>query len=327
MKISLITPAGKGSRGGNRTTAVRWSHILRGLGHRVSVRTEYSGEPADIMIALHAWRSARSIADFHKLHPDKPIIVALTGTDIYRFIHTHRATTLRSLALADKLVGLHALVPKAIPARYRDKLKIIYQSAPAIPRRRVAHLTEAKSGSNSFEVLVAGHLRAEKDPLRAAQAARLLPAASRVRVLHLGRAHDETWARRARAEMARNPRYVWRGEVTGSQVRQHMRHAALMVLSSRMEGGANVISEAVMAGLPVVASKIAGSVGLLGKKYPGYYPVGDSAALARLLRRAEKDTRYLEALRQHCGARAELFAAAREQRSWRGLLAGIRQLR
>jgi glycosyltransferase involved in cell wall biosynthesis len=112
--------------------------------------------------------------------------------------------------------------------------------------------------------------------------------------------------------------------VTGSQVRQHMRRADLMVLSSRMEGGANVISEAVMAGLPVIASKIAGSVGLLGNKYPGYYPVGDSAALARLLRRAEKDTRYLEALRRHCGARAKLFAAARERRSWRDLLASIR---
>jgi putative glycosyltransferase (TIGR04348 family) len=318
MKISLITPAGKGSRGGNRITAVRWSRILRGLGHRVSVGTEYSGERADIMIALHAWRSARSITAFHKLHPGKPIIVALTGTDIYRFMHTHRATTLRSLAVADKLIGLHALVPDSIPARYRGKLDIIYQSAPRLRRR-------AKSTTGSFEVLVVGHLRAEKDPLRAAQAARLLPASSRVRVLHLGRAHDESWARRARAEMARNPRYIWRGEVTGSQVGQHMRRAALMVLSSRMEGGANVISEAVVAGLPVIASKIPGSVGLLGTNYPGYYPAGDSAALASLLRRAEQDTRYLEALRRHCAARTKLFAAARERQSWRDLLASIRR--
>ena len=323
MKISLITPGGKGSRGGNRTTAVRWARILRRLGHRVSVATEYAGEPADLMIALHAWRSARSIASFHKLRPRKPIIVALTGTDIYRFLHIHGATTLRSLDMADRLVGLHALVSDAIPARYRDKVEIIYQSAQPLRRDHIGLKSEARSGSRWFEVLVVGHLRAEKDPLRTAKAARLLPASSRVRVLHLGRAHDDIWARRARAEMARNPRYVWRGELAGWQVRQNMARAAIMVLSSRMEGGANVISEAVMAGLPVIASKIPGSVGLLGEKYPGYYRVGDSAGLARLLRRAEEDARYLDALRRHCAERAALFHPARERLSWRTLLAAL----
>jgi putative glycosyltransferase (TIGR04348 family) len=323
MNISLITPAGKGSRGGNRTTAVRWARILRGLGHRVSVATEYAGAPADLMIALHAWRSAQSIASFHKLHPATPIIVAVTGTDIYRFIHTHRATTLRSLDMADRLVGLHALVADAIPARYRDKVEIIYQSAQPLRRDYIVRKSEPASGSRWFEVLVVGHLRAEKDPLRAAKAARLLPPHSRVRVLHLGRAQDDIWARRARAEMAGNPRYIWRGELAGSQVRQKMARAELMVLSSRMEGGANVISEAVMAGLPVIASKIPGSVGLLGEKYPGYYRVGDSAGLARLLRRAEEEARYLDALRRHCAARAALFHSARERRAWRALLASL----
>ena len=61
--------------------------------------------------------------------------------------------------------------------------------------------------SVKFEVLVIGHLRDEKDPLRAAEASRSLPESSRIRVVHLGRAHDEAWADRARAEMDRNPRY------------------------------------------------------------------------------------------------------------------------
>jgi putative glycosyltransferase (TIGR04348 family) len=322
MNIILITPPGPSARTGNAVAALRWARILRRLGHRVGVATEYAGEPADLMIALHAWRSARSNASFHKLRPRKPIIVALTGTDIYRFIHS-RATTLRSLDMAERLVGLHALVPDAIPARYRDKVEIIYQSAQPLRRDHIGRKSEARSGSRWFEVLVVGHLRAEKDPLRAAKAARLLPASSRVRVLHLGRAHDDIWARRARAEMARNPRYVWRGELAGWQVRQNMARAAIMVLSSRMEGGANVISEAVMAGLPVIASRIPGSVGLLGEKYPGYYRVGDSAGLARLLRRAEEDPRYLDALRRHCAERAALFHPARERLSWRTLLAAL----
>ena len=313
MKISLITPAAKQSRTGNRTTAYRWAGILRSLGHRVGVAVEYADEPADLMVALHAWRSAGSIERFHAHHPERPLVVALTGTDIYSFIHTHRDTTLRSLDLAHRLVGLHELVPDAVPKPYHDKIRIIYQSAPPL-RRRMPPLR------NAFEVLVIGHLREEKDPLRAAEAVRRLPSDSRVRVVHLGAARERSWAKRARAEMAANPRYVWRGEVPGWKVRQASARAALMVLSSIMEGGANVISEAVMAGLPVIASEIAGSVGLLGRDYPGYYPVGDSAALARQLWRAEQEPDFLNELRQHCAARADLFDPARERKSWRQLI-------
>jgi putative glycosyltransferase (TIGR04348 family) len=313
MKISLITPAAKASRTGNRTTAARWAGILRRLGHRVHIAVDYGDEAADLMVALHAWRSATSIARFHERHPQRPLIVALTGTDIYRFIHQDPEPTLRALDLAHALVGLHALVPAAIPARHHDKLTIIYQSAPPVRR-----LPPRRDG---FEVLVVANLREEKDPLRTAAAARLLPAHSRIRVTHLGGAHDASWAERARAEMAENPRYVWRGEVPGSVVRKAYARAGLLVLSSVMEGGANVISEAVVAGVPVIASNIAGSVGLLGENYPGYYPVGDQAALAQAMQRAEEEPAFLDALRDECAARAALFTPERERESWRDLLA------
>src|SRR5262249_674137 len=231
MKISLITPASNPSRGGNRTTAVRWARIFRSLGHRVRIATAYADEAADLMVALHAWRSAGAIERFHERHPQRPLVVALTGTDIYSFIHTHRDTTLRSLDLAHRLVGLHELVPDAVPKPYHDKLRIIYKSAPPL-RRRMPPLQHA------FEVLVIGHLREEKDPLRAAEAARRLPQASRLRVVHLGAAHERHWAERARAEMARNPRYVWRGEVPGWKGRQASARAPPVGLGSIMEGGA-----------------------------------------------------------------------------------------
>jgi glycosyltransferase involved in cell wall biosynthesis len=170
---------------------------------------------------------------------------------------------------------------------------------------------------------VIGHLREEKDPLRAALAARDLPLASRVRVIHLGKAHDEHWAERARAEMAVNPRYLWKGEVPGWAVRKEFVKTHLMVLSSIMEGGANVVSEAVVAGVPVVASDIPGSVGLLGQDYPGYYPVGDTAALTALLSRVETDPDFLDQLTRHCAARAPMFTPEAERDSWRTLLARL----
>jgi putative glycosyltransferase (TIGR04348 family) len=312
MQITLITPANRQSRAGNRTTAVRWAGLLRDLGHRVRVAVDYDDEPTDLMIALHAWRSARSIERFRLRHPDRPMIVGLAGTDVYRFLESEPQTTLQSMDLADALVGLHDLVGEAIPERYRSKLRIIHQSAKPVSR------LPAKRGV--FDVCVIGHLRIEKDPFRAALAARMLPEGSHVRVIHVGRALDDSWAARAQAEMADNPRYQWRGDVPAVAVRRLLARSQLMVLSSIMEGGANVISEAVVAGAPVIASAITGSIGLLGADYPGYFPIGDTAALADLLARAEGRGSFLETLRRHCVARAPIFAEERERSSWRALL-------
>ncbi len=313
MQISLITPAGKQSRNGNRTTAVRWQRLLQELGHSVRVEMAYDGRPADMMIAVHAWRSAQSIGDFHARFPDRPLVVLLSGTDIYKFQHSHPEVTLHSMELADRLVCLHDLVHRDIPERFAEKLTVIHQSAPPLtaPRRPSRRL---------FDICVVGHLREEKDPLRTAEAARLLPPDSRLRVLHYGKAHDASWAERARQEMARNPRYHWQGEVTGGMIRRAFGKCHLMVLSSIMEGGANVVSEAVAAGLPVIASDISGSVGLLGSDYDGYYPVGDAQALADRLHRAETDPAYLDRLAAQCAKQAPLFQPEREKRAWRDLL-------
>lgn len=313
MKISLITPAKKQSRSGNRTTAVRWARILQSLGHRVRVAVDYDGEDADLMVALHAWRSAEAIEAFRKRCPEAPLIVALTGTDIYRFQSSDPEITLRSMELANALVCLHDLVYQAIPERFGGKLHVIYQSAPPLSRPR-------EPSRRFFDVCVIGHLREEKDPLRAAFAVRDLPASSRIRVIHLGKAHDSDWARQAEDEMKHNPRYIWRGEVPGWAVRKAFVKARLMVLSSIMEGGANVISEAVVAGVPVIASDIDGSIGLLGDDYPGYYPVRDTEALSALLQRAEAEPEYLADLTEHCAARADLFTPQTECERWRALL-------
>jgi glycosyltransferase involved in cell wall biosynthesis len=167
---------------------------------------------------------------------------------------------------------------------------------------------------------VIAHLRKVKDPLRAAKAARLLPAASRLRIVHLGGADTPQWAARARAEMKDNPRYVWRGEVSGAAVRRLLGRVRALVLSSLSEGGANVVSEAVVARVPVLASRIDGSVGLLGRNYPGYFGVGDTAALARLLHRIETEPNFLAKLGAAIARRSGLFRPAQEIAAWKTLL-------
>jgi len=316
MKIILITPARPSSRSGNATTTVRWTRILRGLGHDVHVADHYDGAAADLMIALHAWRSADGIRAFRTRFPDRPLIVALSGTDIYEYIDRDPAPTLHSLACADRLVALQELARRRVPARFRPKVRVIYQSAP--PVRRSGSRT-----TRGFDVAVIGHLREVKDPFRAAKAARLLPSSSRIRVVHLGAAETPRWAAMAKAEMKRNPRYVWRGDRPRGEVRRLLGRARAMVLSSLSEGGANVISEAAAAGLPVLASRIDGSVGLLGSDYPGYFPFGDTAALARLLHRLETDPDFRARLRCATARRALLFRPAREKAAWQALIREI----
>ncbi len=316
MKISLITPAPKLSLSGNRKTASRWAGLLRQLGHSVQIGESWDGAPADLLMAVHAWRSADSVARFRDRHPAKPLIVLLSGTDIYRFQHSHPEETIRSMELADALVCLHDLVDRDIPKRFGKKLHVVHQSAAPLPARPSAP-------PRHFDICVVGHLRDEKDSLRTAYAARELPAGSRIRVIHMGRAHDAGWARRAEAEMKRNPRYHWRDEVPRWRVRRQMARSRAMVLSSVMEGGANVISEAVAGGLAVIASDIPGSVGLLGADYQGYYPVEDTSALAAILHRAETDAKFLATLERQCRARRNLFTPERERARLGELIDGL----
>ncbi len=318
MNILLITPALPSARAGNRVTAVRWRNILTDLGHRVVVKNSQDdiqqiSKKSDMMIALHAWRSASSILTFETQCPGKPLIVALTGTDLYRFIHSHPKPTLRSIKLADALISLHDLAHLAIPKQYRKKVNVIYQSAKKIKRL-------PNKNKRYFDVCVIGHLREEKDPLRTAYAVRKLSDCSRIRVKQFGKAHKFAWAERAKKEMMSNLRYHWYGEVPHWKIRQQYANADVMVLSSKMEGGANVISEACVAGMPALASNIDGSIGLLGKNYPGYYPYGDTKALRSLLLKAENDQSFLNKLTKACKSKAPLFTYAKEKNNLKKLL-------
>ncbi|MEE2969601.1 MAG: selenoneine biosynthesis selenosugar synthase SenB [Pseudomonadota bacterium] len=316
MKISLITPAPKQSLSGNRKTASRWATLLHQLGHEVAIGEEWDGGPAELLMAVHAWRSADSVARFRAAQPDAKLIVLLAGTDIYRFQHSHPGETLRSMELADALVCLHDRAHRDIPKRFGKKLHVVYQSAGPLPK-------SATPSRRHFDICVVGHLRDEKDSLRTAYAARDLPNQSRIRILHLGRAHNADWEARAREEMRINPRYHWFDEVPRWRVRRIMARSRAMVLSSIMEGGANVISEAVAGGLPVIASDISGSVGLLGEDYAGYYPVGDTAGLAGILSRIEAEPKLLARLKRQCRAREKLFTPARERQALKKLLDGL----
>jgi len=305
VQISLITPAKKQSKDGNRTTALRWANILRDAGHRVHIGVEYTGETADLMIAIHAWRSAKSIQRFRNRFLGRPLVVGLGGTDVNTFLKSKPETTLRSLEMADALICLHDLIGETLPARLRRKLHVVRQSAIPLSGAR-------RPSVRHFDICVIGHLRDEKDPFRTALAARLFPAHSKLRITHLGKAHTVAFAKQAAAEMAINTRYRWLGEVPGWRVRREFSRTRLMVISSNQEGGANVISEAVVADVPIIASDISGNVGLLGRDYGGYYPVRDEVALAGMIKRCEMEPKFLDRLERSGQKLKFMFSRGRE---------------
>jgi putative glycosyltransferase (TIGR04348 family) len=316
VRVLIVCPAPRGSRTGNRRTAERWVRLLRSLGHVVRIATEMGQHVrADVLVALHAGRSAEAVKRSRAHSPARPIIVALTGTDLAHDIHAE-ASARRSLALADRLVVLHDLAPREVPAGERPKVRVIRQSARAprpLPRK----------ARRTFDVVVVGHLREVKDPFRTALAARLLPASSRVRVLHAGRALEPSMERAASREQRENPRYRWLGELPAWRALRLIARGHLFVLTSRSEGGANVLAEAAACGTPVVSSRIAAARAALGPRYPGFFPVGDEVTLARLIGRAESDAQWRAHLTRSVRARRHLFNERREREAWRALLAEV----
>ena len=317
MRIQLVTPAPLRLNNGNKITAVRWSRILRGLGHKVDIVQHYSGLACDLLIALHARRSYRSIVKFFELHGELPLVVVLTGTDVYKDIHNDPEAQ-HSVKLATRIIVLQKQALAELPRHAHAKTRVIYQSAEP-------YKGHAPKKTKPFKVCVIGHLRTEKDPLRTALAARQIPSFSNLEVLHVGKALDPALGKQAQAEAATNPRYSWVGELPYWMTRRVLARSHLLVITSRMEGSSNVLSEALASSVPVIASKISGLIGTLGKDYPGFFPVGDTVALAELLMRAEYDQAFYHSLKRACERAAPLVQPQREIASWKLVLRELEQ--
>jgi putative glycosyltransferase (TIGR04348 family) len=304
--IVIISPYLANANNGNWQTAWRWSRFLK-KSYRVSLASEWDGSEYDVMIALHARRSATSIAAFSAAFPGRPLVVVLTGTDLYRDIISDESAKF-SLHIATQLIVLQTAGLQMLEKSLRSKTRVIFQSAPTLkPLKR-----NPEKISRYFDVIMIGHMREEKDPVTFMYAVQLLKSPS-IRMIHIGNALDPALGGLAEKTQQQCPRYHWLGNVEHAATRQRLKRSQLMVISSKMEGGANVIIEAISSGVPVLASDISGNRGMLGENYDGYFPVGDSIKLAELIDRAASDTTFYRRLHKQCVARADLFLPEREQ--------------
>lgn len=319
--LVLVSPAMPESNNGNWHTAHRWAQFLSGHCDIALVQHWPEAHPMpsasiepQCMVALHARRSAPSIHAWAAAWPHKPLIVILTGTDLYRDIQTD-ADAQKSLALATHLVVLQDAGLAALPQKWRHKTRVIYQSATP--------LKPALKSQRRFKALMVGHLRDEKDPLSFMHAAANTPQAT-VYFDQIGAGLDAALATAAQATAQQCSHYRWLGGLPRSVTRQHIKRAHVLVNCSKMEGGAHVILEAVQSGTPVLASRIDGNVGMLGADYEGYFALGNDAHLAALVQRCSAEPAFLARLQSQCAQRATLFNPQREKQLLIELLASAK---
>lgn len=312
LRITIITPAPRGSRSGNRVTALRWAGLLRQLGHRVNVATEWRQQACDVLVTVHAVKSADSVLAASEQCPDLRIVTLLAGTDIYpRFAPSERAQA--ALIRADALIALQPRAIDLLPEELRNKTRTIVQSATALPAPR----------HEPFTAIVLAHLRPIKQPLLAVAAVDKVAAEVAIQLTLAGEQLDDAYGQQVQNAVARSTRARWIGPLSRSASKRELSASAICIVPSSSEGGANVVSEAIAAGTPILCSDIPGNTGLLGDDWPGTFPAGDADALARLLTRAATDRTFFDELCRRTRALQPMVAPATERAAWRELLAQL----
>jgi len=295
--VVIVSPALADSNNGNWQTARRWQLFLSE--HRRSAGS------------IAAWSQSRGVT----AQGSPGLVLALTGTDLYRDIDTDE-TAQQSLELAQHLIVLQEKGLEKLGEALQAKTSVIFQSTTSRktlpkPKRRL-------------KVVMVGHLRDEKMPQTLMEAAVLLRGYPDIYIDHIGGPLDPELAQAAEETMQACPNYRWLGNQPHGATRTRIQRAHVLVHASKMEGGAHVIMEAVCSGTPVVASYIDGNIGMLGAGYAGYFPLGNSHALANLLTQLQEDivnpkplapgkSSLYTKLKNQCAERAKLFTPENEQ--------------
>ena len=314
-RILIATPAARGSRNGNRVTALRWAAFLRSAGHRVKMICAYNNEVADLMVALHARRTLPMQMAF-KQPPlaGRVLIVALTGTDIYQGWPNEEELRWAT-DFVDGIIVLQADMKARLPASLQARCLVLMQSSSLTPVPALvnAPLISQSECEPTLRLVVAGHLRAEKAPFLLAESVHQYLPSAPLLIQHCGGEVTSGYADMAKQWMALEPRYQYLGELTRSQTHQRIRAADLLVNSSTVEGAPAVVIEAVASHIPVIASDIPAHKAILGADYAGLFPVGDALALANRIQRVQQQPVFLSELRRQIIERAVLFTVPYEK--------------
>ena len=234
----------------------------------------------------------------------------LAGTDIYpNFAPSQQA--MAALSRADDLIMLQPRALDLLPAELRDKAHTIVQSATAVDAPR----------ADQFSAIVLAHLRPIKQPLLAVTAVDKVPEEISISLTLAGAQIDQDYSQRVIAAAAQSERTEWVGPLSRRVSKRMLSRSHICIVPSSAEGGANVVSEAIAAGTPILCSAIPGNTGLLGDDWPGTFAADDADELAHLLTQAATDRSFFDQLCQRTKALQPMVAPDAERAAWRKILA------
>ena len=319
MRVLVTTPYGLDSLQGNTVSAKRIVSLLHEAGLDSEVVSDGSSfADADVLIALHARKSAHFIDAFLHANPEGKVLLYLTGTDLYSDIPKGCVISDNSMKQADALVVSQEASFHSVPEKYQSKISVIYTSIQ-LPKHE---LYASDNGVSIFSCI--GHLRAVKQPFMAVNALQLLD--DEVQLKLLGDVVDEGLDKVAQDWQDKDHRFQWLGSLPHADTMQWMKNSLVTLNTSVMEGGANSVGESIVLGVPVLASRIEGNIGMLGADYDGYFsaePADGVQELADLMQRVLHDKAFLKHLQRQAQERSTKFTRENEKLGWMNLIKGV----
>jgi len=312
MRLKICSGYPLSSPKGNSVTAKRIERLMRDRGVEAEAIHTERVECADSIIALHAIKTSSVVLKFAEENPDGKIHVVLTGTDIHQGIHEQKDLAEKVFRVADTLVVSHPECIHEVPSSWRAKVKVIYPSVE-IPDG----LTKKVFRQPTFTCLA--HLRQVKNSHQLARALELIPN-KELKAILLGNALENSESKIAQNHARRDQRFSWVEGVGREEALSYMKGSTATLNTSLLEGGANTVVEAIALGVPVLASRIDGNVGLLGADYKGLYDVRDDKQLANLIQKCLECTEFTRGLKAQLKERSSLFSTESEMNSWIELL-------
>lgn len=339
MKLLFLDPALANRTSGNQTTSLRISEYWQSLGHEVQ-SVSVRGTPlerehlkdlirtSDLILALHSGHCHEVLELWREMGKPIPLIFLVSGTDLFEPLlntRTFSADFISACEDAHSIVtfaqGFDRLFSSFGKECWAEKNQTIFQGASPVSWKMADH--------DPRHAVVIGHLRFIKDPWISVRALEILQSSLRAvgpgfQIQHFGTSLDPGTEEEIRNAQKRFPGPDWkwesRGAVTGKEIRAVMSSAPLLIQPSIHEGGANVVGEFLVSGLPIIASNAPGNVGLLGEDWPGLFGVGDDQGLADLLQQWLESEEFRKRLFVASSELSQQHDRVHEKVAWERLL-------